>query len=224
MTESSKAKSKRKINKLISEYEWKEEISIFPKMFFDDLDSSRNFAKDGVLEFFNKLKIKLQKNVVSKNIAFLIRLRSNTGFFKFKIQDDGGSWSEKNCNINQMYIHLYCSKETKIEILELIKSVYDPQLFNTIFRLVDDQKLISYCITLKRQRFYNLNKLTNQPVRNFYLINKAGLVKRDESLKLDIQSKNKVVIDKAEHKQKYVKLTNENVTKSSVETVEDGWD
>ena len=61
-------------------------------------------------------------------------------------------------------------------------------------------------------------------MRNFYLINKAGLVKRDESLKLDIQSKNKIVKDKLEYKQRYVKWTNQNVTKSSAETVEAGWD
>ena len=222
MTESSKDKSKSKIVTYLCDYEWVQEISVFPKIDFDDLDSSRNFAKDGVLEFFNKLKIKLQKNVVSKNIAYLIRLRSMNKSFPFNVRDDWDELNKENHYVTQMYIHIHCSQ--KAEIKELIQSVYDPELFNLKFRTTTDEKIISYCSTLKDQEFYNLNKLTNQPVRNFYLINKAGLVKRDESLKLDIQSKNKVVIDKPEHKQKYVKWTNKNMTKSSAETVEDGWD
>lgn len=222
MTESSNAKSKRKIVTYLCDYEWVQEISIFPKIDFDDLDASKAFAKAGVLELFDTLKTRLQKSVDTKNTAFFIRLRAMNKSFPFNVRDDWDELSKENYYITQMYIHIFCSQ--KIEIKELIKSVYDPELFNLKFRTTTDEKIISYCSTLKDQEFYNLNKLTNQPVRNFYLINKAGLVKRDESLKLDIQSKNKVVTDKPEHKQKYVKWTNKNMTKSSAETVEDGWD
>lgn len=222
MTESSKAKSKRKIVTYLCDYEWAQEISIFPKIDFDDLDFSKVFARDCVLELFDTLKTKLQKSVDTKNTAFFIRLRSMNKLFLFNVRDDWDELSKENHYITQMYIHIYCSQKAEIE--EFIKSVYDPELFNLKFRTTTDEKIISYCLTLKDQEFYNLNKLTNQSVRNFYLINKAGLVKRDESLKLDIQSKNKIVKDKPEYKQRYVKWTNKNMTKSSAATVEDGWE
>lgn len=222
MTESSKAKSKRKIVTYLCNYEWSQQISIFPKIDFDDLDFSKAFARDGVLELFDTLKTKLQKSVDTKNTAFFIRLRSMNKSFSFNVINDWDELNKENHYVTQMYIHIHCSQ--KAEIKELIKSVYDPELFNIRTKIITDEKLIRYCMTLKDQEFYNLNKLTNQSMRNFYLINKAGLVKRDESLKLDIQSKNKIVKDKPEYKQRYVKWTNENVNKSSAETVEDGWD
>ena len=222
MTESSNAKSKRKIVTYLCDYEWVQEISIFPKIDFDDLDASKAFAKAGVLELFDTLKTRLQKSVDTKNTAFFIRLRAMNKSFTFNVMNDWGELNKENHYVTQMYIHIHCSQ--KSEIIKLIEFVYDPELFNVKVRTATDEKLISYCATLKDQEFYNLNKLTNQSVRNFYLINKAGLVKRDESLKLDIQSKNKIVKDKLEYKQRYVKWTNQNVTKSSAETVEAGWD
>ena len=204
MTESSKAKSKRKIVTYLCDYEWVQEISVFPKIDFDDLDFSKVFARDSVLELFGTLKTKLQKSVDTKNTAFFIRLRSMNKSFPFNVRDDWDELSKENYNITQMYIHIYCSQ--KVEIKELIKSVYYPELFNLKFRTTTDEKIISYCSTLKDQEFYNLNdkKTPDRPlsfaVRSYVPDNYArhpikpyhvGASARSQMLQVQISSANR---------------------------------
>lgn len=167
--ESSKEKTKRKLIKLLSDYDWKQEVSLFvtipaiPKT--DDVDDKAvrkeireqlsEFTRLHVMDQISHIKQQLRKNKHVRDLVHLVRVRKLTK--SLLIGQIGGE--PFSMNLTQYYLQILSTGSYDT-------TLFNDKGFNVLKRKVNNENLSRAIGTIKKQRLYELDNLNAYSILN----------------------------------------------------------
>lgn len=152
MSESSADKTKRKILNNLSEYQWKQQISLYPNPPLDDLEKAKLLAIRIVPDNLNQFKDMLRRTF--KEVGFFVSIRSLVSTRSYELRQAYPSKQFK-----QIYMTIFASEEVdEKKLMHVINSTYGQSVKDQI-REVNPSKLMKSIKTIAREPLHSIHAL-----------------------------------------------------------------
>lgn len=151
-------------------HQWEQQISLFPRLTLRNFEEDKLLAVNVIPDDLNAFKEKLRK--VFKHAGFLVIVRE----LKRTNEAIRGAYNKP---IKQIYVTVYSSIILdKDKLREVINLTYDDRV-NYKKRLVEEQKLIKACKTIKKYKLHDIQTLLKTPskLKRWTVLNGKYLIK-----------------------------------------------
>lgn len=169
MSESSESKTKRNILHHLSNYEWVEQASLFPRFDLSDWDEDTEIGLNIVIDSLDQFRDKLRKSFIDTSFLCILRVKIGNDMARFTYGK----------NITSIYFVIYASKALdKVKLQKIVDSVYPDNVDLLPPRKLSEGKLIRTYNAFKVGKLHNLNVAPNKPNKRWTVLNQRHLIKR----------------------------------------------